>query len=67
VIACLLILVCNVIGLIGFTKNWYNLIFGYKIIFSKYGFLDLTFRELKFSLVCFFFLFFLSLFVNFIS
>jgi len=58
------ILMCaaNAVGLIGFSKCWYNLVFGgRKDIFHVFP-LDLTFKEIYMLVYCFFFLFFFSFF-----
>jgi hypothetical protein len=52
-----LMTIANAIGLIGFSKCWYNLIFGAKKeIFHVFP-LDMTFKENFIMLYCFFFLF----------
>jgi len=66
VLTFVLIFVANVLGLIGFSKNWFNLIFG----ISKKNFkvlpLDLTYKEIYISFLCFAFLLFFSFFTNFL-
>lgn len=58
----LLMTIANAVGLIGFSKCWYNLVFGgRKDVFHTFP-LDLTFKEIYILLYCFFFLFFFSFF-----
>lgn len=58
----ILMLIANSVGLIGFSKCWYNLVFGgKKDVFHTFP-LDLTFKELYILFYCFFFLFFFSFF-----
>ena len=62
---CLLFLfVANYLGLVGFTKNWFNAIFGVKKHFNILK-LDLTVKEIYIIFFSFFFLFFFSFFFNF--
>lgn len=56
----LLMIIANVIGLIGFSKIWFNLVFGGFNKYTKYLPMDLSYRELYMILMNFFFLFFLS-------
>ena len=61
------ILMCmaNTFGLIGFSKCWYNLVFGgHKNVFHGFP-LDLTFKEIFVLFFCFFFLFFFVFFYFF--
>lgn len=61
----ILMIVANALGLIGFSKCWYNLIFGgRKDVFHAFP-LDLSFKELYIFSFCFFFLFFFSFFFSF--
>lgn len=56
----LLMFIANAFGLIGFSKCWYNLVFGAKKdVFHAFP-LDLTFKEFYILLFSFFFLFFFS-------
>ena len=52
--------IANVIGLIGFSKCWFNSVFGINYNISQNAFLDLTFKEIFIIFYCFFFLFFFS-------
>lgn len=56
----LIMFIANVIGLIGFSKCWFNAIFGINFNLNHQGFLDLTVKELFIVFYCFFFLFFFS-------
>jgi NADH:ubiquinone oxidoreductase subunit 4 (subunit M) len=65
-VSCVLLLFfANVLGLIGFSKNWYNAIFGMNTKVNNTIFLDLTFKETYVILYCFFFLFFFSFFPSY--
>ena len=58
----ILMLVANALGLIGFSKNWYNLTFGAKKeVFHSFP-IDLSFKEIYIFSFCFFFLFFFYFF-----
>lgn len=60
---CLIVmLAANVIGLIGFSKAWFNLIFGMLKKNTKYLPMDLTYKELYIIAYCFLFLFLFSYF-----
>jgi len=61
----LLMFLANVFGLIGFSKNWYNSVFGMNTKISSVLPLDLTFKEIYIINYCFFFLFFFSFFPSF--
>lgn len=64
-LACLLLmLIANVIGLIGFSKCWFNVVFGLFRKNSNSLVLDLTFKEIYIILFSFSFLFFFSFFSN---
>lgn len=67
VFSCFFIMfVANVFGLIGFSKCWFNAVFG---LFKKKLHttpLDLTSKELLIIAFCFFFLLFFSFFINFL-
>jgi len=58
----LLMLVANVFGLIGFSKVWFNAVFGMPKKHTEYLPLDLSFKELYIILYCFLFLFLFSYF-----
>lgn len=63
---CFLIMVtANILGLIGFSKNWFNAIFGLKIKKVTYAVLDLTAKELLIVCILVFFLFYFSFFLNY--
>lgn len=62
----LLILICNVFGLIGFSKSWFNVVFGLMTKNSKYLPIDLTTKEIFIILSCFFLLFFPVFLTNFL-
>lgn len=55
-----LMLIANGIGLIGFSKVWFNLVFGGFTKYTKYLPMDLSYREFYIIFMNFFFLFFLS-------
>ena len=61
-----LMLIANTFGLIGFSKCWYNLVFGGRKDVFHYFPLDVTFKEIFILIYCFFFLFFFSFFSFFI-
>jgi hypothetical protein len=61
----ILMFLANVFGLIGFSKNWYNSVFGMNTKISTVIPLDLTFKEIYIIAYCFFFLFFFSFFPSF--
>ena len=48
----------NFLGLIGFSKCWFNVIFGLTLKNQKYLTIDLTFKELYIILICIFSMFF---------
>jgi hypothetical protein len=56
----------NVLGLIGFSKCWFNVVFGMFKKKVKYMPMDLTVKEIYIILYCFGFLLFFSFFVNFL-
>jgi hypothetical protein len=58
--------VANVLGLIGFSKCWFNAVFGMMRKHVGTIPLDLTIKELLVLAFCFFFLFIFSFFVNFL-
>lgn len=65
--ACLILMfLANVLGLIGFSKCWFNAVFGLFRKNSNYTNLDLSFKEIYIIFFSFFFLFFFSYFINFI-
>lgn len=55
----------NVLGLIGFSKNWYNSVFGMNTKVGSITFLDLTFKEIYIVGYCYFFLLFFAFFPSF--
>ena len=66
-LACfLLMFLANVLGLIGFSKCWFNAVFGLFRKQSSNLTMDLTKKEILVILFNFFFLFFFSFFTNFI-
>ena len=52
--------VANVLGLIGFSKAWFNVLFGLPKKNTKYLALDLTFKELYIIVYCIILLFLVS-------
>ncbi len=65
IISCfLLIFIANVFGLIGFSKNWFNVVFG-MTNYSKILPMDLTKKEIFILYGCFFYLFISVFFFNF--
>jgi hypothetical protein len=56
----ILMIIANVIGLIGFSKVWFNLVFGGFTKYTKYLPMDLSFREVLMISMNFLFLFLLS-------
>jgi hypothetical protein len=46
-------LTANVFGLIGFSKAWFNVVFGMNTKIEKYLPMDLTYKELFIILSCF--------------
>ena len=62
----ILMFVANVLGLIGFSKCWFNAVFGMFKKKEKYMPLDLTIKESYIILFCYGFLLFFSFFSNFL-
>lgn len=60
----LLMFICNFLGLIGFSKCWFNVTFGMMASNTKYLPVDLTTKELFIILSCFLFLFLSVFFIN---
>lgn len=59
--SCLILMfIANVIGLIGFSKAWFNVLFGLPKKNTKYLALDLTFKELYIIIYCILLLFLIS-------
>lgn len=56
----ILMIIANSIGLVGFSKVWFNLVFGGFTKNTKYLPMDLSYREFFMIFMNFFFLFFLS-------
>jgi hypothetical protein len=50
--------VANFLGLIGFSKCWFNVIFGLTLKNQKYLTVDLTLKEAYIILICIFSMFF---------
>lgn len=61
-----LILICNFFGLIGFSKCWFNVVFGLMQKNTKYLAIDLTTKELYIIFSCYFFLFLPVFLINFL-
>lgn len=61
-----LILICNVFGLIGFSKSWFNVVFGLMTKNSKYLPIDLTSKEIFIIISCFLLLFLPIFITNFL-
>jgi hypothetical protein len=55
-------LIANTFGLIGFSKIWFNLLFGLPKKSSNTLIVDLALKELYIIIICLLFLFFLSYF-----
>ena len=62
----LLMFLANVLGLIGFSKCWFNSIFGTNKNYKNFNILDLTFKEILIIGFSLFFLFIFSFFPNFL-
>lgn len=60
----LLMFSCNVLGLIGFSKCWFNVTFGMMSLKNKQLPIDLSIKELFIIISCFLFLFFSVFFIN---
>jgi NADH:ubiquinone oxidoreductase subunit 4 (subunit M) len=52
----LLIIFANLIGVLGFCKCFFNVIFGMSLKFAKMCIIDLTIKEIYISIICIFFL-----------
>ena len=61
-----LMFIMNVLGLIGFSKCWFNCIFGLYKKHIKLMPFDLTIKEILILIFCFFFLLIFSFFINFL-
>lgn len=61
-----LMTMANVLGLIGFSKAWFNVVFGAFTKYTKYLPMDLTYKEVYIIFINFFFLFILSYSPNFL-
>ncbi len=59
--------VSNVLGLIGYSKVWFNSLFGLNEKKKSYNVLDLSFKEIFLCFFFIFFLFFFSFLVNFFN
>ncbi len=53
ILCVILMLIANVFGLIGFSKAWFNVVFGMNTKIEKYLPMDLTYKELFIILSCF--------------
>ncbi len=62
----ILMIMANVLGLIGFSKAWFNVVFGAFTKYTKYLPMDLTYKEIYIIFINFFFLFILSYLPNFL-
>jgi NADH-quinone oxidoreductase subunit M len=62
----LLMFLANVCGLIGFSKCWFNSIFGINKNYKNFNILDLTVKEVLIILFSLYFLFVFSFFPNFL-
>lgn len=62
----LLMLIANVFGLIGFSKCWFNSIFGTNKNYKNFNIADLTFKEVLIIAFSLYFLFIFSFFPNFL-
>jgi NADH:ubiquinone oxidoreductase subunit 4 (subunit M) len=65
VVCILLMFFANALGLIGFSKCWFNAIFGTNRFYKKMSVIDLTIKELLILIFSFFFLFSFSYFPSF--
>lgn len=64
ILGCILFFGCNYLGLIGFCKCWYNVLFGLTINNKQIISIDLTIKEILIILTCYFFLIFTVLIDN---
>jgi NADH:ubiquinone oxidoreductase subunit 4 (subunit M) len=62
----LLMFLANVCGLIGFSKCWFNSIFGINKNYKNFNILDLTVKEILIILFSLYFLFIFSFFPSFL-
>lgn len=62
----LLMFIANVCGLIGFSKCWFNSIFGTNRNYTNFQLIDLTIKEILIIGFSLYFLFFFSFFPNFL-
>ena len=63
--SCFLVLfIANVVGLIGFSKCWFNIVFGMNNKNMGLNTLDLSYKELYILYICIFFLVFFCFFTN---
>lgn len=60
----LLLFIANFLGLIGFSRCWFNVLFGLNLKFKNNMLIDLTFKEIFFFCICFFSLLFFGLIFN---
>ncbi len=66
VLSIFLVVVANCLGLIGFSKNWFNALFGIRTSYFVYVQTDLSKKEILILLFILMFLFFFSFFQNFL-
>lgn len=62
----ILMFIANVIGLVGFSKAWFNAIFGMTRKYKQSVITDLSYKEIYIIFYCLIFLFFFSYFSSFI-
>jgi len=62
----ILMFIANVIGLVGFSKAWFNVIFGMTRKYKYMVITDLSYKELYIIFYCLIFLFFFSYFSSFL-
>lgn len=60
----LLLVLSNFIGLLGFSKNWFNVLFGLSLKYQNSIPIDLVFKELFIIFICIFFSFFTNFLLN---
>lgn len=66
VLTSMLIIIANCLGLIGFSKNWFNALFGTRRNYFHYIQIDMSKKEIYIVLSIFSMLFFFSFFPNFL-
>lgn len=60
----LILFVANFLGLIGFSKCWFNVLFGLNLKYKNNMLIDLTLKEIFFFCICFFSLLFFGFIFN---